>query len=978
MPITWNNTYTAAITGNATLFANFQSVVNAVEAFYNQQFSNTVTINVTFDWQALNVGYVSGPFTLGSNNYATSTVSYADIRNALLNHVSTNDSNPGDDAALTGALPATDPGVATAGNTVQWNVSNVQEKLLGLNGVGPNDNLGADATITLASDLPNGTSFDFNRADGIGANAFDAFGVLAHEISEGLMGRFMDGGAQFKDKMGNLTPFNNYGIMDLLHFTPGGTRAIVQPAAGGNILSFDGNTKDPNLDRVLDNNGDIADPSNTADPRNSFADGQTGVINAITQTDLRILDVLGWTRVNGLDDHNQSNTAATTVLNANTATNNGINGSIELQGDHDWFKIVLDPAKHYAISVEGSATGGGRTLADPFVALYGGANPSRDTTAPTMTADDGGVGTNSMLLTGFGLNGTFFVDVGSIGTAPESIGGKVQDIGTGTYRVTLFGNAPPVLAADTGSPHALSELPGVSNSNTLDRVPSIPPGTLSFTDPDAGDTHTASLSLKSTTWSGGATIPAATLTALGSALTDLISAESSPTTAGTLAWTFALQDHFVDFLALNETLTVVYNVTVTDHQVGSPFSDSSTQPVTIVITGTNDPTVVDTVHSTFTGSINEQPNITGSSTVDSTPPNVITFSDLDLNDRPTATINSAHQTVTWKDATHDFTSQLTSAQIASLEAAFTISAKAGNTNNGEIDWTYSIVDSKLDFLGDGETLTITTPVVIDDHHGGAVTEDIVVTVKGANDPPIASLDSNGTAKFSTLTVSSANGVLANDTDPDIHNQGHLLVTTVDGSAAEIGHPIAGIYGSLTLNANGSYVYVANQGFLTNQIVAQDTFTYTIADPHGATDVSTLSIVVFNPGVTYRAGSNTTLISGNVNSVLDGSAGHDTLIGGNATDVLIGGNGDTLISGIGPDTFLFRPNFGANTISGFNVNNDVIQLDRSIFTSVSDMLNNHSVDTAGGAVITDTHGDAITLVGITVAQLRVHASDFHLV
>ena len=80
---------------------------------------------------------------------------------------------------------------------------------------------------------------------------------------------------------------------------------------------------------------------------------------------------------NGLDDHNQSNTAATTVLNVN----NGINGSIELQGDHDWFKVVLDPTKHYAISVEGAATGGG-TLADPFVALYGGANPSRDTTAP--------------------------------------------------------------------------------------------------------------------------------------------------------------------------------------------------------------------------------------------------------------------------------------------------------------------------------------------------------------------------------------------------------------------------------------------------------------------------------------------------------------------------------------------------------------------------------------------------------------------
>jgi VCBS repeat-containing protein len=960
------------------LLANFQSVVNAVEAFYNQQFSNTVTINVTFDWQALNVGYVSGPFTLGSNNYATSTASYADIRNVLINHLSTNDANPGDDAAMTGALPVTDPGVATTGNTVQWNVSNVQEKLLGLNGVGPNDNLGADATITLASDLPNGTSFDFNRADGIGANAFDAFGVLAHEISEGLMGRFMDGGAQFKDKMGNLTPFNNYSIMDLLHFTPSGTRAIVQPAAGGNILSFDGNTKDPNLNRVLDNNGDIADPSNTADPRNSFADGQTGVINAITQTDLRILDVLGWTRINGLDDHNQSNTAATTVLNANTATGNGINGSIEVQGDHDWFKVVLDPAKHYAISVEGTATGKG-TLADPFVALYGGANPSRDTSAPIETADDGGVGTNSMLLTGFGNNGNFFVDVGSIGTAPESVVGKVQDIGTGTYRVTLFGNAPPVLSADTGSPHALSELPGVTNSNTPDQVPSTPPATLSFTDPDAGDTHTASENFISATWSGGATIPAATLTALESALTDSISAESSPTTAGTLAWTFSLQDHFVDFLALNETLTVVHDVTVTNHQAGSPLGDSSTQHVTIVFTGTNDPPVVNAAQSTLTGSISEQPNVTGSLTPETTPPSAIAFSDPDLNDRPTADpINPADQTLTWQDATHDYTSELTAAQIAAFKAAFTISAEAGNTNTGKIDWNYSIIDKQLDFLGDGETITVTTPVVIDDHNGGAVTQDIVVTIHGANDPPIATPDSNGTPKNSTLTVSALDGVLANDTDPDTHDQGHLVVGAVDGSAANVGHPIAGTYGSLTLNADGSYVYVANQGSLPAQIVAQDIFNYTVADPHGGTDLSTLSIVVFNPGVSYLAGINTTLNGGNGPDVVDGSAGHDTLFGGNGPDVLIGGNGDTLTGGNGPDTLLFRPNFGANTIKDFDVHNDVIQFDKSIFSSVADMLANHTKNTSGGAVITDANGDTITLVGVTVAQLEANASSFHLV
>jgi VCBS repeat-containing protein len=961
MSITFNNTYLGGITGQTTAFQNtFTSLVNAVEGFFNQEFSDTLTLNVSFDWQALNVGYVSGPFTLGSNNYTLNTVSYADLRNALINHASTNDANPGDDAAAIAAMPATDPAPTTGTNTDRYRVTNGEEKLLGLNGVGPNDNLGADATITLASDLPNGTFFDFNRSDGIGANGFDTFAVLAHEISEGLMGRFMKGGSV---PTGGTT--NDYSLMDLFQFTSGGTRAMLE-TSGNNLFSFSGTTGDANLNRVLDNKGDIADPASSADPRDSFADGQTGVINAISQTDLRILDVLGWTRVNGLDDHNQSNTAATTVLNAGVT--NGINGKLELQGDHDWFKVVLDPTKHYAISIEGAATGAG-TLADPFLALYGGVNPSRDTSTPLMTADDGGVGNNSLLFTGFGNSGTFFVDVGSIGTATEAgIAGKVQDINSGTYRVTLIGNAGPVLSPDTGSPHALTELSGTTNSATPDQVS----GTLSFTDPDVGDTHTASASFDSETWSGGTT-PLATQAALATAMSALISADG---TTGSLSWQFSLADRNVDFLAVGETLTAVYDVTLTDHHVGSPFNDSSTQQVTVVFTGTNDTPLVDAGSSILANAISEIPDVTNSSAVDSTA-GVVAFVDPDLNDRPTATINTAGETVTWQDATHDFTSELTPAQIAALEAAVSISAEAGNTNAGKIDWHYDIVDNNLDFLSVGETLTVTTPIVIDDHNGGITTQNVVVTINGANDNPIAAADSNALSKHSTLSVSAANGLLSNDTDPDIHDQGHLFVGAVDGSAANVGQSVAGTYGSVVINADGSYAYTANKGGLPAKIVPQDTFDYTVADGHGGTDSSTLSIIVTNPNVDYLAGANTTLNGGNGKQVLDGSAGHDVLIGGNSPDVLVGGVMDTLTGSNGPDIFLFRPDFGANTITDFDFHNDAIQLDKSIFSSVADLLG-HTTDTASGALIDDTHGNTITMTGVTLAQLQAHPNDFYLV
>ena len=972
MALIFDNYFDSTVTSNANSAA-FQAAVNAVETFLSSQLTTfgagsdvTLRINWRFATSDYN-GNAFGSNTLANNVFLNNgTFSYTDIRNALLARVDSNDANPGDDAAFTGALPATDPGVAAAGNTVRWILSRGQEKLLGLGGIAAdagNAQTDPDTGVTLNSAV----GFDFDRSDGITAGLTDAFGVIAHELTEVVMGRFMFGGGVFNDSSGNPTPFNNYSLMDLLHFTsaangaPG--RAIFETGAN-NIISFTGTQGDPNFNLVLDNNGDIADPSNLAAPRNSFADSASGVINAITQTDLRIMDAIGWTRVHGLDDHNQSNTPATTALNINT----GINGSIELQGDHDWFKVVLDPTKHYAVSVEGPATGGG-TLADPFVALYGGASPSRDTTTPLLTADNGGVGANSMLLTGFGLSGTFFVDVGSIGTAPESAVGKVQDIGTGTYRVTLFGNAGPLLSADAGSPHPLTELSGTTNSPTPDQVS----GTLSFTDADVGDTHTASASLDSETWSGGGAIPLATQVAVAAAMSASISVDG---TAGSLAWQFGLADRNVDFLAVGETLTAVYDITVTDHHAGSPLSDSSTQQVTVVFTGTNDLPGVD-ASSVLANSTSELPGVTNSSAIDSTPLGIVAFTDPDLNDRPTATLNTAGETVTWQDATHDYTPELTPAQIATLEAAVSISAEAGNTNTGNIDWHYDIVDKNLDFLGAGESLTVTAPIVIDDHNGGIISQNVVVTINGANDDPIAAADSNATAKKSTLSVSAVNGLLSNDTDPDVHDQGDLFVGAVSGSAANVGHAVAGTYGSVVINADGSYIYTADKGGLPAKIVAQDTFTYTVADGHGGTDTSTLSVIVTNPNVDYLSGANTTLIGGNGKQVLDGSAGHDVLIGGNSPDVLVGGVGDTMTGGSGPDTFLFRPDFGANTITDFNFLNDAIQLDKSIFSSVADLLS-HTTNTVNGAVIDDTHGDTITLTNVTLEQLQQHQGDFYLV
>ena len=63
----------------------------------------------------------------------------------------------------------------------------------------------------------------------------------------------------------------------------------------------------------------------------------------------------------------------------------------------------------------------------------------------------------------------------------------------------------------------------------------------------------------------------------------------------------------------------------------------------------------------------------------------------------------------------------------------------------------------------------------------------------------------------TLTVSAANGVLANDTDADGGTLSAVLGTTTSN-------------GDLTFNTDGSFVYTPNAGFC-----GTDSFTYTATD-----------------------------------------------------------------------------------------------------------------------------------------------------
>jgi serralysin len=84
----------------------------------------------------------------------------------------------------------------------------------------------------------------------------------------------------------------------------------------------------------------------------------------------------------------------------------------------------------------------------------------------------------------------------------------------------------------------------------------------------------------------------------------------------------------------------------------------------------------------------------------------------------------------------------------------------------------------------------------------------------------------------------------------------------------------------------------------------------------------------------------TLSGGDGNDILRGGADNDVLSGGIGNDILQGGTGnDTLNGGAGNDTFVFDTALSSvsnvDSIADFIANIDKIQLDKDIFTTLTD-------------------------------------------
>jgi Ca2+-binding RTX toxin-like protein len=107
-----------------------------------------------------------------------------------------------------------------------------------------------------------------------------------------------------------------------------------------------------------------------------------------------------------------------------------------------------------------------------------------------------------------------------------------------------------------------------------------------------------------------------------------------------------------------------------------------------------------------------------------------------------------------------------------------------------------------------------------------------------------------------------------------------------------------------------------------------------------------------------------------NDFLDGGEGNDFLNGSNGNDYLDGGEGDDILTGGADyDTFVFDGNFGHDTITDYDGNQDQIEIFASEEIASGELLTTYAKQEADDVVITLDDYRSVTIKDTTIAELE---------
>ncbi|WP_159814643.1 retention module-containing protein [Pseudomonas sp. 18058] len=316
---------------------------------------------------------------------------------------------------------------------------------------------------------------------------------------------------------------------------------------------------------------------------------------------------------------------------------------------------------------------------------------------------------------------------------------------------------------------------------------------------------------------------------------------TGPVTAGTFAgtygtlvlnangtYTYTLNTSDADFKALhgggNGTETFAYTITDSD-------GDTSTANLVLQIHNNDDPVIINGLNVEGGELTVYEKNLSDGSAPDSTQLTQSgTFNITALDGVTTLTVGGI--AVVTNGVAAGFPQSITT------PLGSTLTITGFNETTGVVSYSYTLVDNEAHPTANGaNTLPEQFAVTVVDDNG--TTANATLDVNIVDDLPNAVNDSNaGTASETLLTLSG--NVLTNDV------QGADRVATGPVTAGTF----TGTYGTLVLNANGTYTYTLNTTDADFKALhgggnGTETFAYTITDSDGDTSTANLVLQIHN-------------------------------------------------------------------------------------------------------------------------------------
>lgn len=235
----------------------------------------------------------------------------------------------------------------------------------------------------------------------------------------------------------------------------------------------------------------------------------------------------------------------------------------------------------------------------------------------------------------------------------------------------------------------------------------------------------------------------------------------------------------------------------------------------------------------------------------------------------------------------DSSGTLNVTDVDSGEALFAVPASLngtyGNFTFNEVSgqWSYQLDNDRpaTQALKNGQNVTDTLSVSSFD---GSANQNIVVTISGTNDAPVARDDSGLSTEYQTALSIDPATLLANDDDVD---SATLNITSVSGAV-----------GGTVEIISGQIVFTPAAGFSGDA-----SFTYEITDDAGGTSTATAFLVIEPADCIIGTSGDDNLIGTAADDCIDGALGNDRLVALGGNDELRGGEGnDILLAGAGND------------------------------------------------------------------------------